>query len=461
VLRRSQFVDRPNKRGHLGSRRWCRLQRLGPVSVVSVPMLATRTRDHTRPFYGWVVVAAVFVVLAMTAGLGFYNASVILRQAKDELGASVSVVSGATALFFGVSGASGFGLSKLMDRVDLRWFFGAGAVLGAGALAGLRFVDSVFDLYVFFVVFGVAFALAGLVPSTTIVARWFDQRRSVALSVASTGLSFGGIAVTPFVARFIENESLGGAGPWLGLAWLLGIAPIAFLFIRSWPSDMGLEPDGAPAPAVSKPAVGATLAEAASTRFFWSLSATYALIFLSQVGAIAQLFNLVTERVDSSLAATALSTMALSSIVGRLVGGVIVTRFPPRALTSLLILVQAVALVLLAQATTRNSILFGVAVLGVSIGNLLMLQPLLIAETFGVRSYSRIYSFCQLIGTIGVAGGPFVLGALRDLYSYEVAFYVAAATCLGGIATLFAAGPTDRARSTWDGQVGDPAVRAA
>jgi len=413
-------------------------------------MHATGTGDRTGLFYGWVVVAAIFVVLTMTAGLGFYNASVILRQAKDELGASVSVVSGATALFFGVGGVTGFALSKLMDRVDLRWFFGAGAVLGAAALTGLRFVDSVLDLYVFFVVFGVAFALAGLVPATTIVARWFDRRRSVALSVASTGLSFGGIAITPFVARFIESESLGGAGPWLGLAWLLGIAPIAFLFIRSWPSDMGLEPDGAPPPVAPKAAVGATFAEAKSTRFYWFLSATYAVIFLAQVGAIAQLFNLVTERVDSSLAATALSTMALSSIIGRLVGGVVVTRLPARALTACLIVVQAIALVLLALATTRTSILIGVIVFGVSIGNLLMLQPLLIAETFGVRWYSRIYSFCQLIGTLGVAGGPFLLGALRDFYDYEVAFYVAAAACLIGLATLFAGGPTDRARATWD-----------
>ena len=48
--------------------------------------------------------------------------------------------------------------------------------------------------------------------------------------------------------------------------------------------------------------------------------------------------------------------------------------------------VQAGALILVATATTRGSILFAIAVFGISIGNLLMLQPLLIAETFGVKS---------------------------------------------------------------------------
>ena len=214
---------------------------------------------HTgRVFYGWWIIAAIFVVLTVTAGLGFYNAAVILRQSKEELGASVSAVSGATALFFAVSGLTGFATSRFMHRVDLRVFYVVGAAIGAGALVGLRWVDSVADLYVFFVVFGVAFAIAGLVPSTTIVARWFDRRRSIALSIASTGLSFGGIAITPFAAGFIEDRGLAEAGPWLGLVWLLGIAPIA-LFIRSWPADMGvLAPidERAPVPAPEREGQG-------------------------------------------------------------------------------------------------------------------------------------------------------------------------------------------------------------
>ena len=413
-------------------------------------MRSTGSRDGTGLFYGWVVVGAIFVVLMIGSGLGFYAASVILRQAKEELGVSVSAVSGATAAFFGVSGIFSFALSKLMDRVDLRWFYGIGAIVGAAALTGLRYVDSVFDLYVFFIVFGLAFALSGLVPSTTIVARWFDRRRSVALSIASTGLSFGGIAVTPFVARFIEDRSLHGAGPWLGLVWLGGIAPIAFLLIRSWPSDMGLEPDGAPAPPEPVPAIGATLAEAVSTRFFRFVGATYALVFLAQVGTIAQLFNLVSERIDSRFAATVLSIMALTSVIGRLAGGVIVAKTSTRGLMLVLTGVQAGALILVATATTRGSILFAIAVFGISIGNLLMLQPLLIAETFGVKSYSRIYSLSQLIGTIGVAGGPFFVGFLRDLYDYETALYVAAVASALAVLTMMAAGPGARARATWE-----------
>ncbi len=396
------------------------------------------------------MVAGVFFTLAVTAGLGFYNASVILQAARVELDTSVTAVSGATALFFGVSGVVSFAAGPLMDRLDVRWFYVAGGIVGAVSLGGLRFVDSVPLLYVFFALFGAGFALGGLVPGTSVVARWFAVRRSVALSIATTGLSVGGIAITPFASRLIDDRTLSGAGPIMGLAWLVGVVPIALLLIRSSPSEVGLNPDGAPATSGSFQLAGATFLQARQTRFFLYLAITYALVFTAQVGALAQLFSVATERVDKTTAAATLSALALSSVVGRLVGGVVVTRLSPLRMTMSLILLQSVSLVLIAYADTRGALLGASMILGLSVGNLLMLQPLLLADAFGVVEYSRIYSFGQLFATAGVAAGPFVLGLVRDLSSYQTAFLVGAGANLIAIATLILAGSVQTARSTWD-----------
>lgn len=407
---------------------------------------ASSPDEHkTGLFYGWVIVAVVFVMLMVTAGLGFYNASVILVAARIELDASVSAVSFGPTLFFGISGVTGFALSRLMDRVDLRWFYGVGGVGGALSLFSLRWVDSVPKLYLFFALFGVSFALAGLVPGVTLVARWFNRRRSVALSIASTGLSIGGIAITPIASRLIDDRTLSGAGPIMAGVWLVGVIPLALILIRSNPSDKGLQPDGVPAPPGHVELEGATFADAKRTRFFRYLSAVYALIFLAQVGALAQMVSLVSERVDKSTGATALSVTAFASVIGRLTGGVVVTKVPVRALTGALILLQAVALSFLALAETRPTIFAACAVFGVSVGNLLMLQPLLLVETFGVKHYSQIYSYNSLFATIGVAGGPFLLGALRDLVDYRFSFFVAAGTNLVALALLIAGGSVSAA----------------
>jgi MFS family permease len=412
-------------------------------------MLADASGSRLPFFQGWLVVAGVFITLLVTSGLGFYNASVILAAAVDELDASVSVISGATAVFFGTGGITGFLIAPFMERLDIRWFLATGGVLGAAAMWSLEAVNSVFGLYLFFIALGFAWAFAGLVPGTTLVARWFDKRRSVALSIASTGLSFGGIALTPIIAGVIDDKGLAGSARLMAVIWFVGIVPASLLLVRSSPGEVGLEPDGAPSPPVPKPVVGATLAQATASRFFRGLCATYALVFMAQVGAIAHLFKLATERVGSSSAEQALIVIALSSVSGRLLGGLVVLRLDTRRMTLGLIVVQGGALVVVALAQSHVMLMVGAAVFGVAIGNILMLQPLLIAEAFGVRSYGRVYAFNSLFSTIGVAGGPLLLGVLRDTFDYQVAFLLAAALCVFGVAALAAGGSSSDAKAIW------------
>ncbi len=393
-------------------------------------------------FYGWVIVAVVFISLMVTSGLGFYNASVILVAAREELGASVSAVSFGPTLFFTVAGLTGFAASKQMDRVDLRLFYALGGTLGALSLATLRWVDSVAELYVFFAFFGASFALAGLVPGVTLVARWFNRRRSIALSIASSGLSAGGILFTPAASSLIDDRSLSGAGPLLAAAWFIGVVPLTAALIRSQPADKGLEADGEPTPSQPVELTGTDFTEAKTSRYFRVLALVYALVFLAQVGALAHLASLVTERVDRSAGALALSVLAFASVAGRLAGGVIVTRVSTRSLTGLLVAVQAGALIFLALADTQALLLVASALLGLSVGNLLMLQPLLLVEAFGVKHNSQIYSLSQLVTTVGVAIGPIMYGGLRDLIDYRSSFLAAAVLNLLAVAVLRQAGPT-------------------
>ncbi|MEM9656466.1 MAG: MFS transporter [Actinomycetota bacterium] len=449
---------------------------ISPTKISSPPAPPADENGGSGLFYGWILVAAVFIILCITSGVGFYNASVILSAATRELDASVGAVSGATGLFFAIGGLTGFVFAKRLESVDVRWFFVAGGLVGSAALLGLRWVTSIPALYVFFAVFGVSFGLAGLVPATTLITRWFDRRRSVALSVASTGLSMGGIVVTPFSDWLIDQRTLSGAAPYLAAMWAVGIIPMAVLFIRSYPSDQGLRPDGDPPPAdtatdtaptdtaatdtaatdtatgtstPSEAVPGLAFARARATRFFIALCLAYAVIFFGQVGGIAQLFNMILERTDAPTARTALATMAGSSVVFRLLGGAAVLRLPTQSFSAALAVAQAGALSLLAVTNSSTGLILSAAFFGCSIGNLLMLQPLLLAEAFGVANYGRIYSFNQLFGTIGLAAGPLALGLIHDVSDYRAAFFAAAAASFVGCLAIVAAGPITRVQALW------------
>ena len=90
-----------------------------------------------RPFRGWAVVAGVFVMLLVTAGLGFYGLAVYLRALVVEQGFSVGAVSGATAVFFGVAGLTGLPVASYMARHDPRPLIAGGAVVSGLALGSL------------------------------------------------------------------------------------------------------------------------------------------------------------------------------------------------------------------------------------------------------------------------------------------------------------------------------------
>ena len=396
-------------------------------------------------FRGWQVVAGVFVMLTVTAGLIFYGLPVYLRALTVEQGFSVGAVSGATAVFFLVSGLAGIPVAGWMVRHDPRPLVAVGALTCGISLALLGRVTEVWQLYLAYTAFGAGFAASSLVPGTTLVTRWFSRRRSVALSVASTGLSAGGVFLTPVVAGLIDRSSLTEVAPVLGLALVLGVVPVTTWLLRPSPQALGLQPDGDPAPLPGAPVPfrGELAATALRSRYFACVTVGHLLAMLAQVGGIAHLFNLVAERRDAELATTALALLAVSSLVGRLLGGAVASRVSMRGLALVLMIAQAVTLGLLAVFDTPVPLLVTTVGFGLTVGNLLMLHPLLLAERFGVRDYGRIYSRSQLVATLGVAGGPLFIGALHDVVDgYGIAFAVAGAASVVAAGVLSLSGPT-------------------
>ena len=380
----------------------------------------------------WRVVASVFVMLMVSSGFGFHNLSVYMTALSEQRSFAVADVSGAVALLFVTTGIAGLAIARLIARHHARWTILAGAAVGGLALSLVGFATEVWHVWLLYAVFGIGNAGVSLIPATTLVTRWFpDSNRAVALSIASTGLSAGGVALTPASAFALHRLGVDGAMPWFGAIFFLAIAPIA-LTLRDWP-------DGRRSPPQT-----ASDAEAASaalrSRFFVGAAIAYVLALGSQVGVITHVFNHADKLAGQVVASSAVSTLALCSILGRLLGGVLVRRFPIRAFTLCNMIGQGFGAAVLALAETPAMILFGTVCFGFTVGNLLMLQPLLMAEAFGVRNYPRIYSVANLATTAGVAGGPLLLGVLHDWHSYVVAFLTASGASFLGFAVFVAAG---------------------
>lgn len=382
-------------------------------------------------------------MLMVSSGLGFYNLSVLLAALTADGRFSLAAASAAPSLFFLTSGLTGLLVAVLIERFDVRYTIIGGAVICAIALMIIGRVETLWHLYAAFVLFGVGFAASALLPATTLVTRWFSRRRSIAVAIATTGLSVGGVCLLPVSAWLITTTGLAQATPWLAGLYVLGIVPVAWLVMRPHPSAMGLRPDGK-SPAADTgdaPDRGVVYSEAIRSRYFIGVTIAYTLVLMSQVGAIAHLFKMVSTRGEPELATIAVSLLAVCSMLSRLLGGWLASVMSQRHLALITIFAQGLALTFLAVADSRAELLLAVVCFGISIGNILMLLPLLLAEAFGVRHFGRIYSISQLVSTLGVACGPLLVGIIHDLAGgYFLPFCVVAGGSFFAYLTLLAAG---------------------
>ena len=400
-----------------------------------------------QTFYGWKIVWAILVQLTFTSGLSFYNHAIYLNALAAQPNFDVQLASTAVSIFFLSGGFTGLYVAKLVQDYDPRVSITLGAVMASLSLCALPFVANLVQLFAVYVVFGAGFAASALIPATTLVTRWFRRRRAVALSVASTGLSLGGVVLTPLSAYMIDTLGFRLAMPLLALLFVMGVVPVALIWLRPDPESMGLLPDGdspvqgeqssEPKPTADSAIAaeqGFTFQQARRKRFFWGTSLAYIFVMLAQVGGIAHQYGLSREQLDDAQTALVVAILPVASIVGRLIGGWVVERGSIKVFAVCMMLLQAGSLSMLAGGFSVVTLCVGLFLFGASVGNLLMLQPLILAEAFGAREYARIFSVSNLMSSMGTAIGPALLGFVyvasdnRYMAPYLVA---SAAGCVG------------------------------
>ncbi|MDO8287759.1 MAG: MFS transporter [Parvibaculum sp.] len=398
-------------------------------------------------FYGWYIVATVFVIQTVSCGLIFYNLSIVLKAFVAENGFSVTAVSTATSSFFLAGGVFGLAVGWAMDRYDPRIIMTFGAFCSAIALAFAGHVTELWQLYGFYILFGMGNAAVAVIPGTTIVARWFNRDRSRAIAYASTGLSLGGIIFTPISVTLIQGIGLGHAAYWMAMMLVVGTVPIAWAFLKPDPASMGLAPDG---DAITLGADGRALApdgvsfqDAIRSRFFIMFTMAYVFSMMAQVGSLAHQFRLVASRSgDDHVAALAVSIMAAASIAGRLVGGSVLSRVSSKRYLLGVFVLQAISFFLFSMAEGVTALLIVSVMFGATVGNLQMMQPLIMAEAFGLKAYARILSLAQMITTCANAAGPALIGyAYEQTGGYQTAYLIIGIASVIGIGCLSVTGP--------------------
>lgn len=228
-------------------------------------------------FPGWMVVALCFLSLNFSVGIVFAAFGPLVKSIAAEYDASRALASGVLSGASLVMGLLAPSVGKALQKFSAR-----NLMVGGCSLVSLGFVLAAFapNIYVLYAIYGLligaGFIAMGIVTCSTLVTRWFNEKRGLALGIINL---FPGMAIFPALVTYtVDNHGLVNA-LLLNAALMACLIPL-FLLIKDYPAKLGLSPlGGDPAPAAT-PQQAQPVAETKlmSRPAFWFLSLGIALI---------------------------------------------------------------------------------------------------------------------------------------------------------------------------------------
>lgn len=399
-------------------------------------------------FYGWYVIAALFfsTFLSIGARQGF---GVFVKTWEEDWGvttAAISLAAGVGALTNGVSQPF---LGWLTDRLGGRPVVLASFCVMGLATVGVASISSVLGLMVLYGLF-ISFASGGISPSTTgvIVARWFERRRGVAMSVLVSGGSVGGLILVPFLSYLLVQ--VGWETTWIltGLIALFIGVPLMMIVVRSKPTDMGLEIDGKEplskeASNAAEQPIGPQFVDrwflALSSGPIWQLSFAYFVCGVTTTSIAVHFVRwAISEGITMGTAALAFGLLSGINAAGVLVIGVLSDRIQRKTLLGAVYLVRGLAFLALVFLSGPVALWAFAVIGGISWLATVPLTASLTADVYGVHNLGTLFGLANMSHAFGGATAVAAFGwAFTNWGSYDIPFVVGAVTLLAaGIVSL-------------------------
>jgi len=366
-------------------------------------------------YAGWRVVLACFLMALFLFGFGLYGHGVYLAELQRLNGWPAALISGASTLSFLLANTFATFTNELVARLGPRRLVLLGIAALASSMTLLAWATTPWHVYVAFILMSLGWVGMGTVVIAMVVSLWFVRRRGLAISLAFTGASSGGVVVTPLLVLLVERFGFAAAMLTAMAVMVAVLVPVAVAWIGP-PSAAG-SPE-AQANDSSQSRIASAPGEVSRAKLMrsmalWTISIPFALALLAQIGFIVHQIALLEPKIGRASAGFAVSVMTFMAIVGRLGLGMVVDRFDPRLVTAASLVSQAAALLTILQSDSVPIVLAACAVFGFSVGNLITLPPLIIHREFSAASFVVVMGLSNAISGIVGALGPVFVGMVR------------------------------------------------
>ena len=375
--------------------------------------------------YGWVMVLVVFVLSGLAFG-SMASISVFLKPVSLEFGWSRGQTSFAYSIASFASAAFGVIWGQVADKYGTRWFGFVGAICMSLVLFALSSLDSIFQFYLLYFLFGAMGSALLFSPLYANVGFWFRENPGLALGLAASGGAIGQAFIPHLSGILIESSGWKAAYIDLAIIYILIALPISFL-IKESPWRISARTDS------EQEETDFPLSEKEVVAWI-----SFAVIFCCVCMSIPimHLVPLLTDKGFSvEFATSVLMLLMFCGAFGRIIGGMLgdyIGALPGYILMSL---GQTVFVIWFPHLISPSTIyimaaLFGFTYSGV-MSSILVCTRMMVSAKYGARAMSLTSFF----GWIGMGLGGFLGGYFFDIYGdYIWAFTFAG---ISGVINLF------------------------
>lgn len=401
-------------------------------------------------FYGWWMALLALVVNALVTSPVWGGVGIWLSALELEFGWSRTQM----ALAFSLGQLEGSVIGPvgglLVDKYGSRLLILSGTlVVGVGFLL-FSFVNALPLFYISLAIIMLGASVGSWMPMMAALNKWFDRKRSLAMGIATSGFSMGGVILLPILAWSVAPEHIGWqmTSRWIGILFLVIAWPLSQL-IRNRPEDYGLVPDGESSSRNLSdrlervgpvPETGFTAREAVRTKAFWLLAIGTGLASMSLATlAVHMVPSLIDQGLTLQMASFVWATMLGTSWVAQLVSGYLGDKVEKNVAMALLSWIQAIGLLVAAFIVNLPVAFMFAIVYGIGFGGRIPISTAIRGEYFGRRAFGTIMGLSSLPMAGFSVMGPTLSGAVFDAQqSYFLAFIALAisAVLAGGFMLL-------------------------
>ena len=309
------------------------------------------------------------------------------------------------------------------DRYGAKFNYIFGTSLLAIAYGTAGYLEHLWQFYLFLgIMGGIGASMVGIVPSQSILLKWFDKRLSSALSIAYAGQGLGVLFLAPICQILIVKYGWGASYSLVAVCFAV---IVILLFFLPW-EKIRKGPKNEKKPKLSK-LNNIRLKEAVLTNSFWIFFFIFLFtamgIFGISLQVVAYLIYCGFSEVESAFF---FGLMGMLTFPGMALTGFAADIWKKHLVSSFsyfLSFLGIFSLYCLQYYANYYFLILFVTSFGLSAGARGPIITTLIAKIFSGKGLASIYGATNLGQGIGAASGAFLAGFLFDIYSnYNVGF---------------------------------------